>query len=151
VSEHQAKIQYMLDAMSKKGWRITEQRRSLATLFVENIGYLSPKDVYEHMRQAYPGISFDTVYRNLRLLSEMDVLEQTYLPDGLKFKVSCLTHHHHHLICLHCEKTVAFDYCPMTVMAHIPETFHVINHRFEVFGYCDNCKNQRQTQTIPTI
>ena len=39
--------QEILDRMSEKGLRITDQRRTLAKLFAETDGYLSPKDVYE--------------------------------------------------------------------------------------------------------
>jgi Fur family zinc uptake transcriptional regulator len=140
VSSHQSTMQQILQSMMQKGWRITEQRRSLATLFAQTEGYLSPKDVYEHMRQKYPGVSFDTVYRNLRLLNEMGVLEQFHLAEGLKFKASCIAHHHHHLICVSCEKTVTFEFCPMKLMPDIPGTFSVLNHRFDIFGYCESCK-----------
>ncbi|UJF36311.1 Fur family transcriptional regulator [Paenibacillus hexagrammi] len=126
--------------MSQHGWRITEQRRSLATLFAESGGYLSPKDVYEYMKVKYPGVSFDTVYRNLRLLSEMGVLEQFHLADGLKFKASCQTHHHHHMICIGCEKTVTFEFCPMKHLTDLPGNFEIQSHRFEIFGYCSDCK-----------
>lgn len=132
-------IKEIVKAMSAKGWRITDQRKSLATLFAESPGYLSPKDVYDYMRQRYPGVSFDTVYRNLRLLSEMGVLEQIYLNDGLKFRARCHTHHHHHLICLGCEKTYPIEFCPMPEMSGVPADFQVVNHRFEVFGYCTHC------------
>lgn len=133
-------VQKIIEAMTNKGWRITEQRKSLALLFADANGYLSPKDVYEHMRIKYPGISFDTVYRNLRLMSEMGVLEQFYFNEGLKFRASCLAHHHHHLICVQCEKTITFDFCPMTLVPDLPGNFHVLHHRFEVFGYCPECK-----------
>jgi Fur family zinc uptake transcriptional regulator len=139
MSQYPTKMEHILDAMVQKGWRITEQRKSLATLLAHHDGYLSPKDVYEQMSSQYPGMSFDTVYRNLRLLSEMNVLEQFYFNEGVKFKASCLTHHHHHFICLKCEKTITFDHCPMSMMTHIPDTFQVTHHRFEVFGYCDQC------------
>ncbi|WP_248925718.1 Fur family transcriptional regulator [Paenibacillus hamazuiensis] len=137
--ETQDTIKEIIAAMANKGWRITDQRRSLATLFAEATGYLSPKDVYEYMRQKYPGVSFDTVYRNLRLLSEMGVLEQFYLNEGVKFRARCHSHHHHHLICLQCEKTVSFEFCPMKDVPHLPENFQVVNHRFEIFGYCSDC------------
>jgi Fur family zinc uptake transcriptional regulator len=139
MSELQNTVEQMLKAMSQKGCRITEQRRSLAALFAQNNTYLSPKEVYQHMRLQYPGISFDTVYRNLRLLSEWDVLEQVYLSEGPKFKASCLTHHHHHLICMQCEKTIAIDYCPMSWVAQGSQDFYATSHRFEVFGYCRDC------------
>ncbi|MBA2937905.1 transcriptional repressor [Paenibacillus sp. CGMCC 1.16610] len=141
VGTHTHTIDEMLKAMAQQGWRITEQRRSLATLFAESGSYLSPKDVYEYMKVKYPGVSFDTVYRNLRLLSEMGVLEQFHLADGLKFKASCLSHHHHHMICVGCEKTVTFEFCPMKLVKDLPESFEIQSHRFEIFGYCSECKS----------
>jgi Fur family zinc uptake transcriptional regulator len=140
-------IQQMLAIMARNGWRITDQRRTLAQIFASNEGYLSPKDVYEQMRIKYPGVSFDTVYRNLRMLSEMGALEQFYfLEGGLKFKGSCLNHHHHHLICTNCEKTLTFDYCPMESSLNLPGHFKIVNHRFEVYGICEEC--QKETSTL---
>jgi Fur family zinc uptake transcriptional regulator len=146
-------MQQIIQAMTIKGWRITEQRKSMAKIFAEADGYLSPKDVYEFMRIKYPGVSFDTVYRNLRLLSEMGVLEQFYFNEGLKFRASCLKHHHHHLICSSCEKTLTFDFCPMHFISTIPGNYQILNHRFEVFGTCPDCavKNQEKILTNNTL
>lgn len=137
--ENEQAVQQIIDAMAARGWRITGQRRSLAELFARSEGYLSPRDVYEYMSSQYPGMSFDTVYRNLRLLAEMGVLEQFYLGEGVKFRARCLSHHHHHLICMKCQKTYTFDFCPMQYMDNLPESFKVTDHRFEIFGYCPEC------------
>lgn len=133
-------VEEMVRKMSAGGLRVTEQRKSLAQMFVETDGYLAPKDVYDWMRQKYPGVSFDTVYRNLRILSEMGVLEQFYfLEGGLKFKASCQHHHHHHFICLQCERTFSFEYCPMGHLDMGPEGFRISGHRFEIYGTCKEC------------
>lgn len=138
-------LQQMLETMSRHGWRITDQRRTLAQIFVSDEGYLSPKEVYERMKEIYPGVSFDTVYRNLRMLSEMGVLEQFYfLEGGLKFKGRCSTHHHHHLICMNCEKTLTFDYCPMDEPIRLPGDFRITNHRFEIYGICESCQQESE-------
>lgn len=135
----------MLAAMARQGLRITEQRRTIAKIFTRHDGYLSPKEVYGQMKKEYPGVSFDTVYRNLRLLSDIGLLEQFYFMDGgHKFKVCRMDHHHHHLICIHCEKTVAFDFCPMDHMEDIPGHYKIINHRFEIYGLCETCQQQSQ-------
>ncbi len=140
MSEHNLGHE-MLAAMTKSGWRITDQRRMLAQIFTDNAGYLSPKDVYDQMSMKYPSVSFDTVYRNLRMLSEMGVLEQFYFMDGgLKFKGSCVDHHHHHLICVNCEKTLTFEYCPMEQQMELPGRYKILNHRFEVYGICEECQ-----------
>lgn len=132
----------ILRAMTNQGLRITEQRRSLAQLFAESDGYLAPKDIYAEMEKLYPGLSFDTVYRNLRLLHEMDVLEQFVFEDGIRFKVHCGGHeHHHHVICLACERTIPLAYCPMPQVA-VPDEFQIVRHKFEIFGYCKECKQE---------
>lgn len=132
--------------MSEKGLRITEQRRTLAKLFDEASGYLTPKDVYEHMQRVYPGLSFDTVYRNLRMLLDMEVVEQVLFEDGVKFKLRCEEeHHHHHMICLQCQKTIPIRFCPMTG-TDVPGDFQVVRHKFEVFGYCGDCRDNNTDQ-----
>ncbi|WP_270170608.1 Fur family transcriptional regulator [Paenibacillus sp. SYP-B4298] len=137
------KVEDMIAVMSRSGWRITDQRRTLAKIFADAEGFLSPKDVYDLMKDKYPGVSFDTVYRNLRMLSEMGALEQFYFMEGgLKFKGSCFKHHHHHLICLECEKTFTFDYCPMKQEMDLPGSFKIMNHRFEIYGMCGECQQQ---------
>jgi Fur family zinc uptake transcriptional regulator len=143
--------QEMLSIMSRNGWRITDQRRTLAKIFADFDGFLSPKDVYDHMRDKYPGVSLDTVYRNLRMLSDMGALEQFYFMDGgLKFKGSCQSHHHHHLICVNCERTMSFEYCPMDGTIKLPGNFKIMNHRFEIYGLCEECQNDQAASTAPT-
>ncbi len=140
MSTTEETIKEMITAMERKGWRITEQRKDLAALFAEEDVYLSPKDVYDHMKEKYPTVSLDTIYRNLRLLNEMKVLEQFHLSDTIKFKARCQTHHHHHVICVNCEKTYTFEFCPMQYVSNLPEQFNILNHKFEIFGHCADCK-----------
>ncbi|MBM6995637.1 transcriptional repressor [Paenibacillus sp. DXFW5] len=137
----------IIKVMSSRGLRITDQRKSLAKLFAERDGYLTPKDVYEYMGKEYSGLSFDTVYRNLRVMEELGVLEQVVFEDGLKFRASCSSegHHHHHMICLQCEKTYPIHFCPMP-LTDAPEQFQVVKHKFEVFGYCKNCRPDGKPQ-----
>ncbi|MGN7357553.1 Fur family transcriptional regulator [Paenibacillus sp. SAF-054] len=130
----------IIHAMSEQGLRITDQRKTLARLFGEHSGYLSAKDVYEYMCKKYSGLSFDTVYRNLRVMQELGVLEQVVFEDGMKFKASCSEdHHHHHMICLQCQRTYPIQFCPVD-LADAPEHFQVVTHKFEVFGYCKDCQ-----------
>ncbi|WP_230632586.1 Fur family transcriptional regulator [Paenibacillus athensensis] len=133
----------MIQAMSSKGLRITEQRRTLARLFADAVGFLNPKDVYLGLALKHPGLSYDTVYRNLRILQEMGILEQFLFEDGVKFRMGCYGrhHHHHHMICLDCHTIIPLEFCPMHNM-EIPDTFQIVRHSFEVYGYCEKCRKQ---------
>ncbi|WP_433946322.1 Fur family transcriptional regulator [Paenibacillus sp. SN-8-1] len=134
----------IIGVMSSQGLRITDQRKTLAKLFAETEGYLTPKDVYNYMCKKYSGLSFDTVYRNLRVMEELGVIEQIVFEDGLKFRGGCSEErHHHHMICLQCEKTYPIHFCPMS-FADKPEQFQVVKHKFEVFGYCKDCQAAKQ-------
>lgn len=136
----------IIDAMSEHGLRITDQRKTLAKLFGEHPGYLTAKDVYEYMGRKYSGLSFDTVYRNLRVLYELGVLEQVVFEEGVKFRGRCSEeHHHHHMICLQCQKTYPITFCPMQ-LTDAPDDFQVVQHKFEVFGYCRDCGKDNNDQ-----
>lgn len=135
----------IVQKMASQGLRITDQRKTLAKLFAESPGYLAPKAVYEYMGKSYTGLSFDTVYRNLRVMEELGVLEQVVFEEGVKFKLHCREHdHHHHLICLQCGKTYPITYCPMEKTT-APDDFKIVKHKFEVFGYCKDCRNEEMT------
>ncbi|AOZ91485.1 Fur family transcriptional regulator [Paenibacillus crassostreae] len=143
----------IIEVMAGQGLRITDQRKTLAKLFGENSDFLSAKEVYEYMGKKYSGLSFDTVYRNLRVMEELDVLEQIVFEDGVKFKVNCSEgHHHHHMICLQCQKTYPITFCPMN-LTDTPEQFQVVKHKFEVFGYCQDCQQVTEDDglVMPTL
>jgi Fur family zinc uptake transcriptional regulator len=139
-------IEEIVSLMSSSGLRVTDQRRTLAKLFSETNGYLSPKDVYDYMGKFYSGLSFDTVYRNLRVMEELGVLEQVMFEEGVKFKLHCREHdHHHHMICLGCGKTYPIKFCPMD-QTEVPSDFTVLRHKFEVFGHCQGCTEEERQQ-----
>jgi len=138
-------VDEIVQRMASQGLRITDQRKTLAKLFAEAPGYLAPKDVYDYMGKSYAGLSFDTVYRNLRVMEELGVLEQVVFEEGVKFKLHCRENeHHHHMICLNCGRTYPITFCPMSLTT-APDDFRVVKHKFEVFGYCKDCSaDERQ-------
>nr|WP_283094534.1 Fur family transcriptional regulator [Paenibacillus sp. ATY16] len=131
----------MLEVMSRNGYRITEQRQTLLAIVIAHEGCMSPKDIYVRMIEKFPGVSFDTVYRNLRILKQLGLVEQFYFMDsGLKFKASCNSHHYHHLICQGCESIVPIENCPLERLIHLPENYKILYHRFEIYGLCEQCQ-----------
>jgi Fur family zinc uptake transcriptional regulator len=141
LGEMAMRAEEMIQTMAKQGMRITDQRRTLSELFAGGDGFLTAKDVYAHMGKTYAGLSFDTVYRNLRVMVDMGILEQVVFEDGVKFRVHCHEDdHHHHVICLNCEKTYPVVFCPMQHVDGLPEGFEVVKHKFDIFGYCPECR-----------
>ncbi|SFP21632.1 Fur family transcriptional regulator [Salibacterium halotolerans] len=134
-------VNQALSLLKEEGYKFTGKREQMLSVFAEESRYLSAKEVLTALQTNYPNVSFDTVYRNLSLFEEMEILEVTELDGERRFRFHCSTnHHHHHLICLDCGKTKQVDACPMEwISDNNDEEFEVTGHKFEVYGYCSSC------------
>ncbi|MGA9289890.1 MAG: Fur family transcriptional regulator [Anaerobacillus sp.] len=129
-----------LRILKDEGFKYTEKREDLVTLFAKEKRYLSARDVLVHMQKSYPGMSVDTIYRNLTLFKELAILEETEWNGEKRYRLSCSTrNHHHHLICLDCGRTKQIESCPMEDIPVSDTGFEVTGHKFEVYGRCGEC------------
>jgi Fur family transcriptional regulator, zinc uptake regulator len=142
AESRQATIERIIQRMESQKLRITGQRRLIAERFASASGFVTPREVYDYMNVHHPGLSYDTVYRNLRTLVELHILEQFDHADGVKFRLHCNTEHthHHHFICTRCDALFPLRFCPMEINSLVPDSFSVTGHRFEVYGLCNSCK-----------
>ncbi|MBN2908206.1 transcriptional repressor [Polycladomyces sp. WAk] len=129
-----------LEKLKANGYKYTGKREMMVQLFAEENRYLSAREVLDHMQKAYPGLSFDTVYRNLSLFEDLGILEGTDWDGERRYRFRCEGDtHHHHLICTVCGRTRKLEICPMNAILGQPEDFHITGHRFEIYGRCADC------------
>lgn len=133
----------IINGMEAEGLRITVQRKLIAELFSSSRGFVLPRQVHNHISRHIPGVSYDTVYRNLRLLVQINLIEQFDFPDGVRFKLRCgPDHHHHHFICQSCHMTYPLDFCPVDHGIDPPDGFVIRSHKFEIYGLCGDCSRK---------
>jgi Fur family zinc uptake transcriptional regulator len=132
----------ILQQLKDEGYKFTGKRQAIVDLFVVNRHkYLTAKDILEHVRKTYPKISFDTIYRTLSLLLELKVIEKLEFNDEMsKYRLVCEEEHHHHLICVKCGHIEMLDQCPIETLKQMLGEFQVVDHRFEIYGYCRTCR-----------
>ncbi|WP_434120857.1 Fur family transcriptional regulator [Salinicoccus roseus] len=129
--------------MKENNLKITQKRMRMIELFLQEDRYLSAKDIQELMNKDYPGISYDTIYRNLYTLKDIEVLEQTTLSGEMHYKIACTTHHHHHFICDECGDTKVIRYCPVETWQNELDDVEIKNHKVELYGLCGVCRRTR--------
>ena len=118
----------------------TERRIRMLELMYQEDRYMSAKEVKEIIEEDYPGISPDTIYRNLHSFSKLDILEETKLDGEKVFRSNCgAEKHHHHFICTNCGFSKELSVCPLFIYQDEVEEFEISSHRFELLGLCQDC------------
>jgi Fur family zinc uptake transcriptional regulator len=133
------KTEEAIQILKQDGHKYTDKRRDMLNIFVEEDKYINAKHIQQQMDTNYPGISFDTIYRNLHLFKELNIIEGTELDGEMKFRIACTDHHHHHFICECCGDTKVIEFCPMDAIQKSLPNVAINTHKLEVYGICEKC------------
>lgn len=126
--------------INEAGFKATSRRIELLTLLQNENRYMAPLHIYEALAINHPGLSYDTVYRNLREFEEAHLLEVTDLEGEKRYRLNCGDHkHHHHFVCTKCGRTMPLEICPMSTFAEQLPGCVITGHRFEIYGLCEKC------------
>lgn len=136
-------LKQALNKLATSELKMTERRvRMLEVLYFEN-RYLSAREVKDQLKEDYPGISPDTIYRNLHDFSTLEILEETEISGEKYFRANCgINKHHHHFICTECGYSEELAMCPLHFFQEQLGNSVVTSHRFELFGLCENCLSE---------
>lgn len=129
-----------LKRLREEGGKLTDKRENMLEILCEENRYLTARDMHQRMQSLFPTISFDTIYRNLNLFTEIGIVEETEWNGERVYRIQCeLDHHHHHFICSKCGKTKELADCPMDFYQDALPGYKIESHRFEIFGLCAEC------------
>ena len=132
----------ILEQLSNQGFRLTQARRAIIRVLLEETGYLSPEQLLQLARQTCQRVSLVTVYRTLDLLSDLGYVRRVHSDHGCNGFAKVARGHRHHLICKGCGRVVDFEGCDLSSMVRRVERetgFIVDDHILELSGVCAAC------------
>lgn len=138
--------QLPLDRLRAKGYKITPQRRAVLQALAACPPFTTAQQIRDEVQKQQPDVSLDTVYRNLALLTELDIVHEIFRSSGNVYELADANHHHHHLVCTECGRTECIDICPM-INSYQQEAdkkgFKITGHVFELYGLCRECQKKK--------
>jgi Fur family ferric uptake transcriptional regulator len=130
------------DAAAVPGQRATRQRAAVARLLGEIDEFRTAQEIHEQLRRRGEAIGLTTVYRTLQTLSEAGEIDVLRTGSGESAYRRCSAHHHHHLVCRVCGRTVEVEGPAVERWAErvaAEHGFRDISHTVEIFGSCADC------------
>lgn len=128
---------------SLAGKRITAQRKLLLDLIRQVGGHLDADELYRQAREQEPTINLSTVYRNLRLFKELDLVEERHFAEEHHHYEAKAAVEHYHLICLGCGEVIEFV-SPlaerMKRQIGVENNFVITDIEIRMMGYCARCR-----------
>lgn len=133
-------IEKAWDVLKKEGYKKTDKREQILDIFSKTEKYITARDILDVMMTEHPGMSYDTIYRNLNTFVQLGILEETELTGEKHFRMHCeMDHHHHHFICMVCGNIKEVNFCPMEMLQNSIPGYQIEKHKFEIYGNCPEC------------
>ena len=134
-------------ALNRAGKRVTHQRVLIMEIIRQGKGHLDADEIYRQARKTEPRLSLSTVYRTLRMMKKLDLVEELHFDENHHHYEVKPSAEHHHLVCLGCGRVIEFDY-PLShyLQKKVPEAkdFDITETEVRMSGYCAECRRLRR-------
>ena len=123
---------------------MTKQRRVIFEELRKLDSHPTADEVYEMARVRLPRISLGTVYRNLEILSEYDMIRKLEL-GGTQKRFDGNLGNHYHVRCIRCGSIEDVPLEPLTTIENAirkVSDYEIIGSRLEFIGVCPQCKKE---------
>ena len=133
--------------LQEKNRRITKQRQVILEELRKLNTHPSADEIYKVVRRRLPRISLGTVYRNLEVLAQMEVIQKLELSGSLK-RYDWDTNKHYHIRCVRCNRVENIPIAPLNQLEdelYEATVFEIIGHNLEFTGLCPECSKKIHT------
>lgn len=115
----------------------TKQRKIILDIINESFNHMTAYQIYEEARKIFPDISLGTIYRNLRLLSDNNLIKV--------IEVDKVSHYdkivsHQHFICNNCRRII--DVYNLDLNINTYDNNKITDYEIILRGICEKCQKE---------
>ena len=135
-------IKQIIAMLRERGYKVTPQRLAVCKLILSSKEHPTAEQIYWKVKEEHPSMSPSTVYQTLHLLTNLGLVQELGLSDGIS-RYDPNTSPHINVVCQKCGKITDYEAESIKEMwSKIVEElgFKPTGQRLEIFRYCDECK-----------
>ena len=126
--------------------RMTRQRQVIIEELRKMHTHPTADELFRRVQQRIPNISLATVYRNLKLLVQAEVITEIQSTGSYR-RYDGNVGNHYHLLCIHCGRVDDANVPPdRNLQKAVNRTtgYEILAHRVEFMGLCPACRHASQ-------
>jgi Fur family ferric uptake transcriptional regulator len=132
------------EVLTREGVKNTKNRNAILEILENAHAPLTAEEIFLLLKEKNASTCLSTVYRTFEMLvSKGLVIKSNIIDDGrARYELNHMEHKHH-IICVGCHKMISIDECPFEEFEKQIKKkidFDVTGHKFEIYGYCQDCK-----------
>ncbi len=144
TSDHKDHLSLALERLRAAGYKLTNARQTVLTAIQRLGGHVTSSQVLEEVAQADPTIGRASVFRTLDLFTRLAIIRPTFSESSLTPSYVLMPDgHHHHIVCISCQRVMEFDDCNLeTMTAELERRLNVRihGHLLEFYAVCSACE-----------
>ena len=145
VSDKKELLEAFREKCRRNNVSLTPQRVAIYSILTESYNHPAAEEIFDRVKETFPDISIDTVYRTLGIFSQMGIIDVVEgYGEAKRYDTDVLPHHHFR--CKRCNAIVDFQeksYDKLKAPAVIRRKYRVESIKVVVEGLCDKCARER--------
>jgi len=130
--------------LKKKNIRLTPQRLELINILSQGNKHWTAEELYHILNERMPSVSITTIYNNINLFCELDIVKEIQFGEGLS-KYEWKKKDHYHIVCKLCGDMVDVWYPTLKEVEAVAESiskYKIRSHNLQFYGVCSQCEKQ---------
>jgi Fur family peroxide stress response transcriptional regulator len=131
----------IIEALRRKGYKATSQRIAICRFALRSRDHPGAQRIYSEVKSVHPTVSLATVYKTLRVLRELRMVQELAFAEG-ETRFDSKMDPHANLVCRECGNiSDVDDHVTQELITRVAARarFTLVGQRLDIYGLCEKC------------